>query len=162
VTDGVVVEEERLELQTAVVGATIFANAQGRDTDLTGFSLLKNDAQAVQRKELLQGVAGRLDNHPPAAHFYRPDQDALSGQDEELDLQEEVRRRIKVLLTGSGTGLTLTLFNPILGVPTTLAALVSTYALKPRERDQALVRLRARTETTINEELGSLRTFLEG
>ena len=161
VNDGAIVQDQVLGLTSRRVGLTIFANAQGLDTDLTGFTMLANAEFQSRRDEVLRGVAAVLKSpRVTSADFFRLDHDRQSHTDQEFDEQEEVRRRIKILLKGSGTGLTLSLFNPVIGVPTTLAAMVGTYVRKPQTVEARILSSRDSLQETIERELDELREFL--
>lgn len=161
ITDGIIVSEENFNLDPGSLTLTIYANAKDLDTDLTGLTPLQNQAFADRRHEVLRGVGKVLkDPRVGEADYFRSDLDGLSGTDAEHDGQEEIRRRIKVLLKGSGTGLTLTLFNPVLGVPTTLAALVSTYVRKPTPYTERVLAQREKLQKEFERDLTELVRFL--
>ncbi len=161
VADGVVVLEEQFNLKPESVSLTIYANAQGLDTDLTGLTPLHNQAFVDRRLELKRAVGKKI-KEPKLmeADYFRNDKDALSRTDDEHDDQQAVRDRIKVLLKGSGTGLTLTLFNPVLGVPTTLAALIGTYARKPTPYGEKVLSQRDKLRRSLERDLTELVRFL--
>ena len=159
--DGLVVQEGLLELRTTTVGVTMFANADGLDTDLTGLGLLHNEEYRARWTEILAATATALrDQRIEKADFFREDQDSQSPTDREWDEQETVRRRIKVLLKGSGTGLTLALLNPIIGIPTTVAAVGYTYARKPKPVDEKVKASQDKLEEVIWKEVSHLRQYL--
>lgn len=159
--DGLVVQEDLLELRTTTVGVTMFANADGLDTDLTGLGLLHNEEYRARRVEILAATATAMrDQRIEKAAFFREDQDSQSHTDREWDEQEAVRKRIKVLLKGSGTGLTLALLNPIIGIPTTVAAVGYTYARKPKPVDEKVRAGREKLEEVIWKEVSLLRQCL--
>lgn len=161
VQDGVVAQEEPLELKTTAVGLSVFANAEGLDTDLTGLGLLQTGPYRSRRAELLGAVAAALGNdRVRKTDFFRPDHDAQSAADLDWDKQEEVRERIKVLLKGTGTGLTLSLFNPVLGVPTTVAAVGYAFTRKPRATEERLLASQPALQETIAKELSQISEFL--
>lgn len=163
VNDGVIVEEEPFDYPTSTVGLTIFANAHELDTDLTGFTLLKNEEFHLRRHELLERVSAKVSERQSNAHLlFRLDEDEESPRDEEFDRQEEVRNRIKVLLRGSGAGIGLTLFNPVLGVPATLAAMVATYVRKPKPANQRILANSEELLATISKEMENLAVQIKG
>lgn len=161
VADGVIVLEELFNLKPDSVALTIYANAQGLDTDLTGLTPLHNQAFVDRRLEVKRAVGAAI-REPKLmeADYFRWDKDALSATDDQHDEQEAVRRRIKVLLRGSGTGLTLTLFNPLLGVPTTLVALVTTYTGKPTPYSERVLTQRDKLRRALERDLAELVRFL--
>lgn len=161
VTDGVIVEEERLEVRTETVGLSIFINGAGLGTDLTGFTLLRHEPMLQRRAEVLRAVAEQLRSRRVRDQdLFRIDTDAQSPSDEEHDVQEAVRRRIKLLLRGSGAGLALTLFNPVVGVPTTLGTIMAAYARKPREPQAELLARREALDKAIPDDLTLIRDHL--
>lgn len=128
VADGVIVESELLDVESSDVGMHIYANAAGLATDLTGFTTLANEERARRRAEILKAVGTRLQEPQfREVDFFRDDLDHLSPVDQQADLAETQQKRKKIMLGGSGTGLALTLVNPVLGVSTTVAALVGGY-----------------------------------
>ena len=92
--------------------------------------------------------------------LFRIDTDTQSPLDEEHDAQEAVRRRIKILLRGSGPGLALTLLNPVVGVPTTLGSIMAAYARKPREPQAELLARREVLAKAIPDDLTLIRDHL--
>lgn len=163
VQDGLIAQEEVLDIRTTTVGLCVFANADGLETDLTGLGLLSTAPYRMRRDEVLSAVAATVkSDRVRQVDFFRTDFDAESSGDAEWDKQEEVRRRIKILLKGSGTGLTLTLLNPVLGVPTTVAAMGYAYTRKPRAFQDRLLAARAPLEETIRRELSTIGEFLAG
>lgn len=162
VNDGVIVHEEPLNVDTKGVRLLLLANAQGLDTDLTGFALINSEPLQTRRQELFLEASQILDSRRVLeANFFREDRDADSFADEEHDVQEATRRRIKWLLKGSGTGLTLTVFNPVLGVPATIAALATTYGRKSKDPRERILQSRKDLEKKIQDDLAVLRDYLK-
>jgi hypothetical protein len=153
VTDGVIVEEEQLDVRTTAVGLNIFINGAGLPTDLT--------AVIARRREVLQAVGELLrSKRVRSQDYFRVDRDPESSSDEEHDQQEAVRRRIKILLRGSGTGLALTMVNPAVGVPTTLGSIAAAYARKPKDPHAEMLTRKQVLEKTIPDDLTLLRDYL--
>lgn len=164
VADGVIVESETLEVETSDAALHIYANASGLATDLTGFTTLHNEQRARRRAEILKALGARLgDPVLKDTDFFRDDLDHLSSVDQQTDLSEKQQKRKKIMLTGSGTGLALTLVNPVLGVSTTVAALVGGYkAGLGRVDRESVLRRRTILERRLLADLDGLRKALSG
>lgn len=164
VADGVIVETETLEVETSDLSLEIYANASGLPTDLTGFTTLDNDQRALRRAEILKGVGARFaDLKARDTDFFRDDVDHFSPVDRQADATETVQKRKKIMLGGTGTGLALTLVNPVLGVSTTVAALVGGYkAGLSRVDRESVLRRRNLLERRLVSDFETLQKALSG
>lgn len=107
----------------------IFLNADGMQTDLTGF------------KVKLEEVESRLPQYMPQIHqflskidlpefAFANDRDQFSAEDENWDREEAKADRIKRVLKGGAAGLGLTVLVPLLGATVTLGTIVRTYVFR--------------------------------
>ena len=153
---GVLVESTKLPVRTLGLSCQVFANAEGLQSDLTGFQLVESSEKAA-RQTIAVRAAGKHMDEVDFRHFaFRADRDQESEIDEKLDAQLASKRRIKILLKGSGTGLFLTLFNPPIGIPTTLGSIVAAYLPKD---DKVMAQIRQHA-SVFEEILATDRTAL--
>lgn len=139
--DGIVVEKDLLHVTTRGISLTIFANASGLATDLTGFSLIRTKPYFARRREIMQCMYKvfspfQLD----IDNLFKPDLDNRSRDDIQYDEEMNTKNRIKRIIAGSGVGLALTLINPILGVPTTLGSIVMPYVYPPTDINELIAK----------------------
>lgn len=161
INKGVVVEEELLNVSTLGVSLSIFANADSLPTDLTGFSLSKLEEWERRRSEIFYQVAQELQNSQISlGHLFSPDEDGQTSDDRAYDEELNTQKRIRRIVKGSGAGIALTLVNPILGVPTTLGTIITTYAAKPFDMKTFILSLRPRIEKRITSDLRTLKYYL--
>ena len=128
VKDGVVVESHALEVVTESLSISIYADATGLRSDLTGFQLVEDDVRLAREGELLQEVGRDLNRwRTRLDDFFRPDQDESSYLDLKHDQDAAFKARVSKLLGGGGLGVLLSLTNPVLGVGATLFTLFQNY-----------------------------------
>lgn len=129
IRDGVVVQTNSLYVPTRLLGLSIYANAEGLRSDLTGFQLVESEDRKEREQEVLEKVGVALGGVlEQVEEFLRRDTDERSGEDEQLDQDAAFRTRVKTLLGGSGMGILLTLVNPPLGLGATAISVAKTYA----------------------------------
>ena len=128
VKDGVVVETQALAVATESLSISIYANATGLRSDLTGFQLVVDRFRLAREGELLHQVGldlrrwlDKLDD------FFRRDQDEESHLDLKFDQDAAFKQRVSGLLGGGGLGILLSLANPVLGTGLTLLTFFKTY-----------------------------------
>lgn len=158
VRHGVIVESKKLPVQTFGLGCQIFLNADGLKSDLTGFQLVETADTAEREMRGVRGVGQRssFNQIKLSLNAFRVDEDARSSEDEKLDFADASKKRIKILLKGSGAGLFLTLLNPPLGVPATLAGIVAAYLPRGNKTNQKLLTLRDKIEAMMEDDQKSL------
>jgi tetratricopeptide (TPR) repeat protein len=128
VRDGVVVQTTSLPVETSGLVLSVYANAEGLKTDLTGFQLVDEERKLLREEEILKKmseVCQSLASDLP--DFFREDVDQHAPEDKVWDEDQDYRSRVKVLLKGSGAGLFLTLVNPPIGVVATFGGVASAY-----------------------------------
>ena len=130
IRQGVLVESTRLPVRTLGLSCQVFANAEGLRSDLTGFQLVECAEKAARQTLAVRAAGAHLDKIDFREFAFSVDRDRESEQDEKLDANTAYKRRLKILLKGSGTGLFLTLLNPPIGVSTTLASIAAAYLRK--------------------------------
>lgn len=107
VRDGVIVQEERLprDVET-LLGLFIYANAEGLETDLTGFQLIENQQYLDRKSAIFTAVADALQVELKGKRdVFAEDRDEWSYNDERLDRELETQERkalaVKLLLGGA-------------------------------------------------------------
>ncbi len=127
VRQGVVVESVTLAPQTHAMDCDVFLNGEGLQTDLTGFRLVNSAQKAARETEMVQALAARIRESKIVETGFLPDRDAKSAAEDAYDEKQAVRKRVKILLKGAAGGLFLTLLNPPIGVPATIAGVLNAY-----------------------------------
>lgn len=160
---GVVTHQEVLRVSPKLLCLTVFANAEGLETDLTGFTLSAGKAYWERRNEVLRAVAFTLGGVDlKEDRLFAQDKDEESGRDAAVEESSRVQNRIRTLLKGAGAGLGMTLVNPYIGVPLIVGTLVMTYARTSADPDQLLQNYRQQIMTDLVGDLQAFKKVLQG
>lgn len=137
---GVIVDSSQFFVETEALVCEVYLSADDLPTDLTGFRV--SNAEAEKRKPFyLRRLKEYLSRLPLEEFAFSQDRDEQSPQDERLEQSEMRSERIKKILKGSGPGLGLALFSPLLGSVIALGNIVKVYAFERADRDSEIVQL---------------------
>lgn len=161
IQDGVLIEKQWLDVSTRRTSLLILANGAGLKTDLTGFSLLRNELFQLREQEVLWHIAQEFDPKLLLkADLFSPSIDAFSSSDVTYTRQEAVRQRTKTIIHGVGIGLGLTLVNPLIGLPATVIAAVAPFGLKQPSQEQEILNIKTVLTKAISADIAALKSFL--
>lgn len=103
VTDGVVVQSEDLPVETRSLALRVYANANGLQSDLTGFQLVRNQQLIDRRREILHVLSQSvLQWQETTEGFFRVDRDEHSDEDDRLARKKLSKKRNLAVALGSG------------------------------------------------------------
>lgn len=138
-SDGVLVQEEKLQVATRALQLTLLANGAGLATDLTGFSLVDNEHFRQRREEVLRAAGQALTEAPRPEDLFRDDRDQWSPDDDRLEARQTHSQKATRLLKGSGSVLALAVLNPLLSAPAVAGVVLSSYQARRRPRAERLL-----------------------
>lgn len=126
VRSGVIVDTKSTWALTECLRCKVYLPADDLPTDLTGFKISQEAAKMTESLTLPQ-VGEFLRRLPLSEFALAEDRDQQSDEDDVLSEVDAQRGRIKKVLKGSGAGIGIVLFSPILGTLITLGSLANVY-----------------------------------
>jgi hypothetical protein len=128
VCDGVLVYREGVEIPTSLLLVTIFLNARGLPTDLTGLQLTESFERDQRARGALKDIAAQMTECALNVDaFFQPDRDKYSTADDEIRTLRRNQSRTKRLLLSILPPFLRTSASPFIGAISTLTNTIALY-----------------------------------